>query len=239
MITVYGPRNAPSTEKVRRGLALKKLEFELIEPESPEDYRRWNPETGLLPVMDLDGIRTHDSTAILMRVNDLFPEPPLLTSDPRRAANQLRLVRWVDETFFWYWNRWMRRRGTGPLPFPPVAGETLAAAASRAREAKLPRPSGVSLRSWVASRVRRSSEPARSDEDARLVREIGDRVDDLARLLGPLPFFYSERISIADLAAYAMLSAVSADSIPGIRVHLERHLALVEFVMRVRKETGG
>ena len=55
MIGLYGPRAAPFTEKVARGLALKKLEFELVEPESPEDYRRWNPETAQLPVIDIDG----------------------------------------------------------------------------------------------------------------------------------------------------------------------------------------
>ena len=122
MIAVYGPRNAPSTEKVRRGLALKKLAFELVEPQGPKDYRRWSPVTGLLPVIDLDGERIHDSTAILLRVNELYPEPPLLCDEPRTAENQMRLVRWVDETFFWYWNRWMRRREAASAGAPLAAG---------------------------------------------------------------------------------------------------------------------
>ena len=53
-IVVYGPAEAPFVEKVVRALALKKLTHRVVEPEGPEDYRRWNPETGLLPVMQLD-----------------------------------------------------------------------------------------------------------------------------------------------------------------------------------------
>ena len=238
MITLFGPRRAPFTEKVARGLALKKLEFALGEPESAEDYRRWNPESGLLPVIDIDGERVHDSTAILLRVNELYPEPPLLSEDPRIADSQLRLVRWVDETFFWYWNRWMHLAAE-PLAGPPLSGESLVEAEGRARKAELPRPTGVSLRSWVASRVRRRPESEKPSERERLLREVGQRVDDLARLLMPRSFFYADRISIADVAAYAMLRALAEDNMSGSRAHLERHPALLKFMKRVEQETGG
>ena len=239
MIVLYAPRTAPFTEKVMRGLALKKLAFELVEPETPEDYHRWNPETGLLPVIEIDGKRVHDSTAILLHVDELSPEPPLLSDDPRTAQNQLRLVHWVDETFFWYWNRWMRHNATGPTEGPPVAGESLAEAASRTSHAELPRPGGVSLRSWVASRVRARPEPDGPSERERLVQEVGHRVSDLARLLVPRPFFYADRVSIADLAVYAMLRTIADDSIPGTRPHLERCPGLLDFMKRVEQETGG
>lgn len=238
MITLYGPRVAPFTEKVVRGLALKKLAFELVEPRGPEDYRRWNPETGTLPVLDIDGERVHDSTTILLQLNERFPEPPLLSDDPRTAANQLRLVRWVDETFLWYWNRWLKLRGDGETPEPPVAGETLAEAAIPRRQ-ELPRPAGVSLRNWIGSRVRPRPESAAEGEAERLVREVGHRLDDLARLLMPRPFFYSDRIGIADLAAFAMLRAFARDSIPGTRVQLDHHPALLILMKRVEQQTGG
>lgn len=239
MITLYGPRAAPFTEKVIRGLALKKLAFVLVEPESAEDYHRLNPETGLVPVMDIDGERIHDSTAILLRLDEAFPEPSLLCDHPRTADNQLRLVRWVDEAFFWYWNRWMHRLTAGTLDGPPVAGESPTAAASRATGTELPRPAGVSLRSWVASRVRKPPEPKKLGERERLVHEVGQRVVDLARLLGPRPFFYADRISIADLAVYAMLRSIAADSIPDTSEHLRRLPALLEFMKRVERKTGG
>ena len=72
-----------------------------------------------------------------------------------------------------------------------------------------------------------------------IVTRPDGRVVDLARLLGPRPFFYADRISIADLAAYAMLRPLAMDSIPGTRGHVERHPALLEFMKRVEGQTGG
>ena len=54
-IVLYGPAQTPFTEKVRRGLELKQLAYELREPSGPEDYKRWSPKTGLLPVLSIDG----------------------------------------------------------------------------------------------------------------------------------------------------------------------------------------
>ena len=76
-------------------------------------------------------------------------------------------------------------------------------------------------------------------ERERLVHELGQRVVDLARLLGPRPFFYADRISIADLAVYAMLRSIAADSIPDTSEHLRRLPALLEFMKRVERKTGG
>jgi glutathione S-transferase len=237
VITLYGSRASPFTEKVARGLALKKLDFALREPESAEDYRRWSP-TGRLPALDLDGERLHDSTQILLRVNERYPDPPLLSPDRRAAESQVRLARWIDESFFWYWNRW-RRRGGAPAevgPFLAFAGESLAEAERRMRESEPPRPAGVSLRSWVARR-----EPASQDlgEQERLVREIAHRVDDLARMLAPRPFFYGDQIGIADLAAHSMLRVLALDTIPGTRRHLEGHPPLVELMQRVERATSA
>ena len=64
-IILFGPRRAPFTEKVRRALVLKSLQFELREPTTLEDYTNWSPETGLLPVMRIDGELTSDSTAVV------------------------------------------------------------------------------------------------------------------------------------------------------------------------------
>jgi len=220
-IVLYGPARAPYTEKVRRGLLLKGLPFELREPTGPEDFRRWNPETGLLPVLDLEGIRIIDSTAILERLDDRFPDPPFLATDPRTADQQRQLEDWADESFLFYFMRWMRmaeereqRRaangdGRGPLRRLRSLGAWL-------------RAGGTWERPHTA-----------------LLRQIGARLDDLVGFLGARPFFYAERPSMADLAVYGMLCTLSRDSIPGSAGLLGERPVLVEYMRRLERETGG
>lgn len=107
-IVLYGPIQVPFVTKVRGALNLKGVPFELVEPKEPEDYRRWNPETGLLPVIDVDGVRVPDSAAILDHLDEVFPERPLVSSDPKLAASQRGLESWVEATFIFYWTNYLR-----------------------------------------------------------------------------------------------------------------------------------
>jgi glutathione S-transferase len=218
-LTLYGPRRAPYTEKVRRALALKGLDFELREPESPDDYRRWSPETGLLPVLEIDGERVADSTRILLRLEELYPKPPLLSPDPTVASQQRQLEDWSDESFLWYWNRW--------LVFARRREEQEAAARPRG-----PRP----LRR-VAAWLRAGGTWERPE--TALLRGIDDRLGDLANLLGTRRFFYADQPSMADLGVYAMLSVLRNDAILGSARLVANRPTLVELMRRVEEATGG
>jgi glutathione S-transferase len=122
-ITLYGPAEIPFTEKVRRALLYKGLEFELEEPSGPEDYRRWNPESGLLPVLEIDGEIYPDSTFILFKLDEIFPDPPLLSSDPRISGQQKQLEDWADENLLWYFNKWLRsKEAEGDAATPDASG---------------------------------------------------------------------------------------------------------------------
>ncbi len=233
---LYGLRAAPFTEKVVRGLRLKRLDFELHEPQTPEDYRRWNPETGLLPLLEIDGERVHDSTAILLRLDERFPDPPLLASDPRTAAAQRRLEEWADESFFWYWLRWQGSQ-------PQSSAIPVQRALANARPGVDPPAAGVAhaVRA-LGARLRRrieGSHPARPTDASRLRDELDQRLQDLVRLLAGRPFFYSERVSMADLAVFAMLRSLAADSIPGGAHLLAPRAELRAFMRRVEEATGG
>jgi len=107
-ITLYGPATIPFTRKVMAALALKGLRHRLVEPEGPEDYKRWSPETGLLPVLDVDGRRIQDSGRILDFLDAEFPEPPLLAAEAKVASSQRRLETWVEETLTFYWMNSLR-----------------------------------------------------------------------------------------------------------------------------------
>ena len=226
MITLYGPTRAPYTEKVRRALLYKGLAFELREPRSAEDYARWNPKSGMLPYLDLDGEGVEDSTEILFFLEERFPEPPLLATDPTVADQQRQLEDWADESFLWYFMKYRRMIGEGmALPLAVEAGENDSAAK--------PGSSGALRR--FAAWLRAGGTWERPITG--LLRELGLRMDDLVNFLGARPFFYSERLSMADLGVYAMLSTLRNEAIPGASRLLRERPSLVAFMGRVEEAT--
>ena len=211
-ITLYGAALTPYTIKVARALDWKRLPFTLEEPKSAEDYRRWSPQNGLLPVIDVDGTRVQDSAKILDLLEERFPEPPLLSSEPKVAREQRRLEQWVGEVFFYQLFRWVRSRvetaepregaGLGPLVRLGLIG-----------------PNGQ-LRPEIFDAARGGPGPEFEGE--------------LDKLLGSRDWFFADRLSRADLAVYAALQGLARDRYPGgaalLRAHprLERHGARVE-----------
>ena len=215
-LVLYGPAQTPYTEKCRRGLVLKGLEFELREPACPEDFARWNPETGLLPVLTIDGERVIDSTQILLRIDALEPEPPLLSADPTVAEQQRHLEDWADESFLYYFQRWT------------------SLAQDRAVETEKRRPSSPLLRlaAWLRAGTWERPHTA-------ILRSVDGRLGDLTNFLGSRRFFYADAVSMADLAVYGILFALRNDTIPGVSALLTRRPALVAFMGRVEEATGG
>lgn len=213
-IVVYGPRLNPFVDKVLRGLALKKLEHRLVEPTGDEDYRKWNPETGLLPVADVAGKRVADSHRILDVIDERWPEPPFVAADPKIAAAQRNLEQWASETFLFYWEHYLRQR------------------AQELEDGEPERAEGALARFGI---LRRRSGPGAANR--RYAAEYAQRIGDLANFLGTRPFFYSERISRADLAVYSFLRQRTVGTVPESNAAVTAHRGLVDWLTRVAEET--
>jgi glutathione S-transferase len=216
-ITLYGLARIPFTEKCRRALVLKGLPFDLREPAGPEDYTRWSPKTGLLPVLTIDDELVSDSTDILLRLDELWPEPPLLSADPVVAAQQRHLENWADESFLWHYQEFIRASGGTPGA-PPTAQ---------------PPALRRGLRGWF--RARSPREP----QVAELLRSLEARLDDLVNFLGGRPFFHADQVSMADLTVYSMLRSLQLDQILGAAALLAERPRLVAFMRRVEEVSGG
>jgi glutathione S-transferase len=215
-ITLYGSRAVPYTEKCWRALVLKKLAFELMEPSGPEDFRRWSPKTGLLPVMTVDEELISDSTEILLRLDVIQPDPPLVSAGPLVAAQQRRLEDWADESFLWCYREWLRiarsSEATAPRPLRPRAHRLLP---------------------WL-----RPEDDGGPRRELELLEGLESRLDVVVNLLGASPFFYSDRSSMADLTIYGMLGSLGRDTIPGAAALIEKRPALLAFMRRVEEATG-
>jgi glutathione S-transferase len=221
-ITLYGPAITPYTIKVMRALHWKRLPFTLEEPKQPEDYRRWSPSNGLLPVIDIDGTRVQDSAAILDLLDSRFPEQPLLAADPKVAREQRQLEAWVQETFFYHLFRWVRSRVSGTTG-PPATGAGL----GPMMRLGLIGPNGQ-VRPDVFDTSRGGPGP-----------EFDGAVEELAKLLGGRRFFFSDALSRADLAAFGSLSGLRHDRYPGGAALLRAHPSLWELCERVDRATAG
>ena len=151
--------------KVRKALDLKGLAYETVDV-NPLWRARLVRETGQLLVPALvDGDRTvADSTAILLHLEQAYPDPPLLPADPQQRAECMILEAWADgcrraDHSLAYWNIASRLdrlesssfpRGSGrctdsagsagpPRPSSPARNERAAIATTKRRRAGRPR----------------------------------------------------------------------------------------------------
>ena len=102
MNTLYHYALSPFCRKVRLSLAEKKIEVGLVEErywEQDPDFMRRNP-AGKVPVLKMDGMTLSDSVAICEYLEEAYPTPNLLPTDPKMRAEARRIVGWFDDKFY-------------------------------------------------------------------------------------------------------------------------------------------
>jgi glutathione S-transferase len=149
-----------------------------------------------LPVIELDGRRIGDSTAIIAALEQRHPDPPLYPTDPQHRQRALALEDWFDEQL----GPAVRRFAFHALrsdrdKFDELAGQQVPPAFRRYR-----RVAGAYARVFTATRFQTVS-PRRADEarDATLAA-----LDRLESELGENQYLVGERFTVADLTAAAL-----------------------------------
>jgi glutathione S-transferase len=229
-IVLYGFRISPFVEKVIRGIQYKGLGWEIRAPTGATGMRKWSPRTGKMPVADIAGERLYDSTFILRRIDELTPNPPLISADRAIAARQRHMEDWSDESL--YWNvmafRWSRKNGRAS------AQRVLDALAAPALLRPLISP-------LMCRTVRRqvAAQGAGRLPQGILAREFSARLDDLVCLLGDRAFFFSDTPSVADLAVFGQLTFADVHVSPETRDQVQRRQPLIDYMKRVGQATTG
>ena len=105
MIRLYQYEISPFCDKVRRALWYKGQDFEVDNVTVAETLRgrlkKLGP-AGKVPVLEIDGERTADSTDIVEMLEHRFPEPALYPDDPMQRALVHVLEDWADESLYFY-----------------------------------------------------------------------------------------------------------------------------------------
>lgn len=101
-VTLYGPVYSSYTRIVRLALAEKAVEYDLVEIDyvfkgthRSEEHLARHP-FGKLPVLDHDGFRVYETTAIARYVDEAFDGPALQPSDARARARMNQVIGIVD-----------------------------------------------------------------------------------------------------------------------------------------------
>ena len=224
-IRLYTQSINPFTAKVELALALKGLEYEREVSNDADDAKRWSPVTRQLPVIQIDDQRIHDSAAILQRLDELFPEPPLLAREPKTARAQTRLADWADKSFLFYWNRWREARFPQPGDEKPAEDATLL---GKVRDG-IKRAFSSQGDGLTRSELR----------EAEVINGVAARFADLTAFLGQRPFFYADEPSVADVSVYAMLRLLYDGPMTGAHDQILECPELLEYMARMQKETAA
>ena len=89
---LYDYYRSSAAYRVRIALNLKGVEYEsrtvnlLNSEQKADDYRSLNPQ-GLVPMLEIDGHRLTQSLAIIIYLDQSFPDPPLVPRDPIDGAH--------------------------------------------------------------------------------------------------------------------------------------------------------
>jgi glutathione S-transferase len=94
---------SPFCGKVRKVLQHKGIAFSVVNYNGLRASKAaaLSP-AGKLPVLDIDGQRLQDSTAIVRFLESRFPADTLLPDDPAQRALALLLEDWADESLYWF-----------------------------------------------------------------------------------------------------------------------------------------
>jgi glutathione S-transferase len=227
-VQLFGSRLSPFVEKVARALQLKGVTFALVAPKSPGDFKRWSPRTRKMPVLDVDGERTFDSTIILRRLDALVPSPALFASEPAVAARQRFFEDWSDEALYWYGMAFRWSDVNAAATVTQVVNDIGAPAPLRPLLALI-------LRRQIRSQVLAQG-LARLPLDV-LTDELGRRFDELLGWLGDSSFLFADRVSAADLAIFGQLAMLQSGPTPQAAALVAARPALCAYYDRVNAAT--
>lgn len=149
------------------------------------------------PVIEIDGERIGDSTAIIAAVEKRHPEPPLYPGSPAQRRRALALEEWFDEQLGPY----VRRFVFHELVRHPEHFATIGAQAAPRAFSLMGTAGQRCARTLIGARYHAHNDKAAQTAAARIM--IG--FDRLEAELGTGDYLAGDRFSVADLTAAALL----------------------------------
>ena len=227
MLILHQYNMSPFNEKVQRMLNLKGVPFEdkMWRIADRGKIMKINP-IGKLPAIEHDGKVICDSTDVVHYIEKTFPDPPLIPADPALRGMVHVLEDWADESLYFYE---MRLRFTTPGNQERNIPRMVAHENGFLRWF-LPKviPKGIRKITATQGVGRKSLDQVLTDTDR--------HVEAVHNLLQGTDWLVGDRLSLADLAVYAMFQCFrDADNAASI---LERYPRVTGWMTRIEDTTS-
>lgn len=213
---------SPFCRKVRKILAHKGVAYRTVEYNGlrARGAARLSA-AGKLPVLDYDGERIQDSSAIFDFIEKKHPTPPLIPIEPEVRALALLLEDWADESLYFI-EVYLR------FEIPEVRPKAIALlCAGRPSWERAIFAAAVTPRMRKKLRAQGTGVLPRE----RVERSFGDHLDRLDVLLGRSGWLAGPACSIADIAVGAQLEEIRRTS--HLAPRLEERARVVEWLGRL------
>jgi len=119
-ITVHGIPGSPFLRSVEIALKEKDVPYQL-RAMSPADMKTSEHlerhPFGRIPMFEQDGFRLYETQAIIRYIDDIFPDAPLVPSDPRARARMNQVIGIIE----WY----LFPKAAAPIGFQRIIGPKL------------------------------------------------------------------------------------------------------------------
>jgi glutathione S-transferase len=210
--------------KVRRILHYKGLAYETEEismQQAVTRVRKVNP-VGKLPALVHDGRTVADSTDIALYLEEHFPDPPLLPSDPRERGLCHALEDWADESLYFYEMYLRFTLGHNSERWIPVLCGQDSELVAKAARFVIPRHMKAILVKQGLGRKTRTQ----------VVADVERHTTAVQSMLSGRDWLVSHHVTVADIAVYAQFACIGG-SREGARAiaacpDLQRWMARVE-----------
>lgn len=189
------------SEKARWALQIKGVEHERRAPPPglhiPLALWLTRGRSGTLPILEIDGERFADSTAIIAALEQRFPDPPLYPADPGERKRALELEDFFDRSL----GPAIRRVVWHELRRDPERLAPLAAQAAPAFSGRTAVPYARLLAAGTGVRYRARSKRGARRAESNLLTVL----DRLETELGDRDYLVDGRFGVADLTAASLL----------------------------------
>ncbi len=227
MLTLHQYNQSPFNQKIQRMLNYKGVPFEEVYWRIADRSKvlKVSP-SGKLPALEHDGKLVVDSTDMAYYIEEAFPQNPLIPDDPKLRGVLHAIEDWADESLYFYeMTLRFTTEGNAERNVPKLI-ENEAPALRWLLKRMIPR---------LLRKATSSQGIGRKDRE-QLSKDTRRHIEAVANMLGQDDWLLDNRLTLADLAVYAMFQCFrDADFVAAM---LEEYPTVTAWMARIESETS-